>query len=108
MASTRVYREASESIKMGGGEEGGGGCKKPCGFIGAHKQAAGKGKYGRQSIAISITPSFLFKHKTWSRVAAHDSGRGFTGEVSSISSNSARLCRTKQRMSAFQTLLFAL
>lgn len=78
MASTRVYREASEGIKMGGvgGEGGGGGgCKKPCGFIGAHKQAAGKGKYRRQSIAISITPSFLFKHKTWSRVAAHDSGR---------------------------------
>ena len=76
---------------------GGGGRKKPCGFMGVHKQAAGRQRggegYGRESRsrlvrAISFTPSFLFKHKTWSRVAAHESGREAIYGLGS-SSNSA-------------------
>lgn len=68
MTCTRVYRETSEGIKMQRG--GGGGRKEPCGFIGAHKQAAGRG--GGQHIS---DPHSFFKHKTWSRVSAHGSGR---------------------------------
>lgn len=41
MACTRVYREASEGIKMGGGE-----AVKIWGFMGVHKQEVGMGGGG--------------------------------------------------------------
>lgn len=67
---------------------GGGGRKKQCGFIGAHKQAAGRGGYGRESRsplvrAISFTPSFLLNIKSGPEsLHTNQGGRGFTGRVS--------------------------
>lgn len=76
MTCTRVYRETSEGIKMQGG--GGGGRKKQCGFIGAHKQAAGQGDTGEKTDLpwseriFSPLHSFL---NVKSGTESHESGR---------------------------------
>lgn len=69
-------------------QRGGGGHKKPCGFIGAHKQAAGRGGTGgKRDLAWSerfLSPLHSFSNIKSGPESLHTNqgGGGFTGGVS--------------------------